>query len=184
MILSLILMKLERFLTFILNRPRKPKLHCSLLNLIFCTPLSQIYYCQLTGIVLSPKKYNFTYFFCVFKGIPLDFGYLFCSLWELFVIDTRRNIPFGKFLTKIFDFLNIPFSGNKQYPPYFNNSYIERKGLCFFNDQWLTKAAFDIAQSQSHASTSDFAIPHSPTPQPPPLTSNHLFHISVDFSPL
>ncbi|KAL3509737.1 hypothetical protein ACH5RR_029138 [Cinchona calisaya] len=107
-------------------------------------------------------------FYCVFKGIPLDFGYLFCSQWELFLTETRRNVPFGKFLTKVFDFLEVPFSGNKQFRPYFNKSYIERKGFRYFNDQWLTKAAFDIERSKSQASTSVLALSHSPPPQTPP----------------
>ncbi|KAL3524964.1 hypothetical protein ACH5RR_013336 [Cinchona calisaya] len=117
-------------------------------------PELNILYTLVTNLLLpterhrtEPGKIQLYLFFCVFKGIPLDFGYLFCSLWELFLADTRRNIPFGKIFTKIFNFLNIPFSGNKQYPPYFNKSYIECKGLRFFNDQWLTKAAFDIAHT-------------------------------------
>ncbi|KAL3519118.1 hypothetical protein ACH5RR_021707 [Cinchona calisaya] len=82
-------------------------------------PKLNILYTLVTNMLLptdghrtKPGKIQLYLFVCVFKGIPLDFGYLFCSLWELFLTDTRRNIPFGKFLNKIFDFLNIPFSRN------------------------------------------------------------------------
>ncbi|KAL3527733.1 hypothetical protein ACH5RR_012389 [Cinchona calisaya] len=96
------------------------------------TPELNILYTLVTNLLLPTDghrtelgKMQLYLIFCVFKGIPLDFGYLFCSLWKLFLTDTRKNIPFGKFLTKIFDFLDVPFSGNKQFPPYFNKSYIE-----------------------------------------------------------
>ncbi|KAL3507222.1 hypothetical protein ACH5RR_032604 [Cinchona calisaya] len=119
------------------------------------------------GNRIEQGKMQLYLFYCIFKGIPLDFGYLFCSMWELFLTDTSRNIPFEKILTKVLDFLKVPFSGNKQFPPYFNKSYIKRKGFRYFNDQWLTKAAFDIERSKSQASTSGLARPPSPPPQIP-----------------
>ncbi|KAL3534605.1 hypothetical protein ACH5RR_003066 [Cinchona calisaya] len=96
------------------------------------TPELNILYTLVTNLLLptdgyrtKPEKMQLYLFFCVFKGIPFDFRYFFYFLWELFLTDTRRNIPFGKFLTKIFDFLDVPFSSNKQFPSYFNKSYID-----------------------------------------------------------
>ena len=49
--------------------------------------------------------------------------------------DTRRSIPFAKFLTKIFKHFTMPITSAKTFPPFTSQERLERKGLKIYKEK-------------------------------------------------
>lgn len=89
---------------------------------------------------------------------------LSCEYILTCIIDTRRNITFGKFLTRMFHYFKIFIVGNAVINSVFIGSYFESLHVKFKNNEWLHKFEYLALMTPTQlVSTPPSHISHPPS---------------------
>ena len=102
------------------------------------------------GYFTSPGKAPLVYYYFFTHKIPIDWGFIMHSWLVDLLTDTHCNFPHAQLLTDIFRHFKIPLFNEPSITPHpFDLATLNKKGIHFVNDQWITRVNFRSSRALS-----------------------------------